>query len=86
MKKLRFKKLLIAVSILYLLGAVLVVSRAFAEDSGNTKHGCWQHYSSGGSQGLWYCPTGLGGSCTHKTNAKTWNTDTVCYSAEPDPS
>lgn len=84
MKKSLLKRALIALSGIYLVGTYLIISQALADEPGEY-HDCYRTYSINGSVGIWYCPDGMGGSCTHVWDTKNYVSKTRCYTADPPP-
>ena len=84
MKKSQVKRAIILVSFLYLIGAVLFISKAFANDGKSVVHSCYRVYATGGCMGIWHCPGGWG-ECTFVDVASLWLDENNCYTQDPLP-
>ena len=81
MKKRKLSKWLVALFATVLVNCGFFFYVGVAEEPGGNKT-CYKSYSLGDG-GIWYCPTGYGGSCTHVTDAGVYTIKSSCYSKDP---
>lgn len=81
MKNVNFRRSLVGLVGLYLVFLTGVLSSAFGEEPGKTKHTCYRDWATG-SIGIWCCPPNTF-DCYHNDNCKNYVSESTCYTVNP---